>query len=316
MNINVPVRVRPAPCRGRRCAAGSIRTGRSPTCSIRRSTATRCGSSSRSEEYARRYAALRDKMRAHEARCRHRAGRPEPLELRRRHDLADRPLGMARDLLLCGGAARGRADADLLHGRHACGGGAPPGRAGARRRAPEPRRPLRRGDGRAHQGARTRARPRIGLVEIDPRHKDYMPVNQYNDLRDGLPGRRDRVHAQLHPRARRHQERGRARLRAPAGVLCQRAMEAMVAAAKPGATESDLRGAAGRRHPAGRRRHRFPHHRLDPDGEPGDVLRQSAPVRAQARARATSSSWSWPRAIAATRRRSARRSASASRPRW
>src|SRR6266404_3309151 len=30
-------------------------------------------------------------------------------------------------------------------------------------------------------------KPRIGLVEIDPRHKDYMPVNQYNDLRDGLP---------------------------------------------------------------------------------------------------------------------------------
>ena len=30
-----------------------------------------------------------------------------------------------------------------------------------------------------------------------------------------------------------------------AGVLCARAMEAMVAAAKPGVTESDLRGAAG-----------------------------------------------------------------------
>ena len=31
------------------------------------------------------------------------------------------------------------------------------------------------------------SRPRIGLVEIDPRHKDYMPVNQYSDLAAGLP---------------------------------------------------------------------------------------------------------------------------------
>src|SRR5215475_4036318 len=29
--------------------------------------------------------------------------------------------------------------------------------------------------------------PRIGLVEVDPRHKDYMPVNQYNVLRQSLP---------------------------------------------------------------------------------------------------------------------------------
>ena len=48
------------------------------------------------EEYARRYAALRDKMREHKLDCRDRAGRPEPLELRRRHALAHRPLGMAR----------------------------------------------------------------------------------------------------------------------------------------------------------------------------------------------------------------------------
>ena len=30
-------------------------------------------------------------------------------------------------------------------------------------------------------------RGRIGLLEIDPRHKDYLPVNQYNVLREGLP---------------------------------------------------------------------------------------------------------------------------------
>ncbi len=47
-------------------------------------------------EYARRYAALRAKDARAQARRRDRAGRPEPLEFRRRHDLAHRPLGMAR----------------------------------------------------------------------------------------------------------------------------------------------------------------------------------------------------------------------------
>src|SRR5262249_8028672 len=28
---------------------------------------------------------------------------------------------------------------------------------------------------------------RIGLIEIDARHKDYLPVNQYNVLRENLP---------------------------------------------------------------------------------------------------------------------------------
>src|SRR5690242_790173 len=30
-------------------------------------------------------------------------------------------------------------------------------------------------------------RGRIGLMEIDPRHEDYLPVNQYNVLRENLP---------------------------------------------------------------------------------------------------------------------------------
>src|SRR6266550_1110459 len=30
-------------------------------------------------------------------------------------------------------------------------------------------------------------RGRIGLLEIDPRHRDYMPVNQYDTLRKRLP---------------------------------------------------------------------------------------------------------------------------------
>ncbi len=88
-------------------------------------------------------------------------------------------------------------------------------------------------------------RGRIGLVEIDPRHKDYMPVNQYNDLRAGLPEAeivftRSFIHELLVIKS----EEELACVR-KAGVLCQRAMEAMVATARPGATEVDLRGAAG-----------------------------------------------------------------------
>jgi Xaa-Pro dipeptidase len=89
------------------------------------------------------------------------------------------------------------------------------------------------------------ARPRIGLVEIDPRHKDYMPVNQYNDLHAGLPEAeivftRSFIHELVVIKSEAELDCVRR-----AGRLCQHAMEAMVAAAKPGARESDLRGAAG-----------------------------------------------------------------------
>src|SRR5229473_7638063 len=88
-------------------------------------------------------------------------------------------------------------------------------------------------------------RGRIGLVEIDPRHKDYLPVNQYNDLRAGLPDvelvfTRSFIHELVIIKSAEELDCVR-----KAGVLCQRAMEAMVATAKPGATEADLRGAAG-----------------------------------------------------------------------
>jgi Xaa-Pro dipeptidase len=87
--------------------------------------------------------------------------------------------------------------------------------------------------------------PRIGLVEVDPRHKDYMPVNQYNDLRDGLPDAeivftRSFIHELVVIKSEPELDCVRR-----AGVLCQHAMEAMVVAAKPGATETDLRAAAG-----------------------------------------------------------------------
>jgi Xaa-Pro aminopeptidase len=88
-------------------------------------------------------------------------------------------------------------------------------------------------------------RGRIGLMEIDPRHEDYMPVNQYNTLRRELPDA-ELVFTKnfLHDLVVIHSEEELACVR-KAGILCQRAMEAMVARAKPGVKEYELRAAAG-----------------------------------------------------------------------
>jgi Xaa-Pro aminopeptidase len=88
-------------------------------------------------------------------------------------------------------------------------------------------------------------RGRIGLMEIDPRHGDYLPVNQYNVLRRSLPDA-ELVFTKgwLHELMVIHSEEELACVR-KAGVLCQRAMEAMVARAKPGVKEYELRAAAG-----------------------------------------------------------------------
>ena len=89
-------------------------------------------------------------------------------------------------------------------------------------------------------------RGRIGLLEIDPRHKDYLPVNQYETLKRRLPDAELVFTHGFHPRAALGAQRGGARLRAQvAGKLCENAMNAMVARAKPGVTEYELRAAAG-----------------------------------------------------------------------
>jgi Xaa-Pro aminopeptidase len=87
-------------------------------------------------------------------------------------------------------------------------------------------------------------RGRIGLMEIDPRHEDYMPVNQYNTLRSGLPDA-ELVFTKgfLHELLVIHSQEELDCIR-KAGVLCQRAMEAMIARAKPGVKEYELRAAA------------------------------------------------------------------------
>jgi len=88
-------------------------------------------------------------------------------------------------------------------------------------------------------------RGRIGLMEIDPRHEDYLPVNQYNVLRKELPDA-ELVFTKnfLHELVVIHSAEELDCVR-KAGVLCQRAMEAMVARAKPGVKEYELRAAAG-----------------------------------------------------------------------
>src|SRR5919106_3798415 len=88
-------------------------------------------------------------------------------------------------------------------------------------------------------------RGRIGLMEIDPRHGDYLPVNQYNVLREQLPDA-ELVFTKgfLHELVSIHSAEELDCVR-KAGVLCERAMEAMVARARPGVKEYELRAAAG-----------------------------------------------------------------------
>jgi Xaa-Pro aminopeptidase len=88
-------------------------------------------------------------------------------------------------------------------------------------------------------------RGRIGLLEIDPRHKDYMPINQYNTLRQSLPDA-ELVFTQgwMHELLSIHSGEELDCIRR-AGKLCEDAMNAMVARARPGVTEYQLRAAAG-----------------------------------------------------------------------
>src|ERR1700751_4536449 len=88
-------------------------------------------------------------------------------------------------------------------------------------------------------------RGRIGLMEIDPRHGDYLPVNQYNVLKENLPGAElVLTKGFLHELLSIHSEEELECVR-KAGKLCRDAMDAMVERARPGAKEYELRAAAG-----------------------------------------------------------------------
>jgi len=88
-------------------------------------------------------------------------------------------------------------------------------------------------------------RGRIGLMEIDPRHGDYLPVNQFDVLRHNLPDA-ELVFTKglLHELLSIHSAEELDCVR-KAGVLCQNAMTAMVERARPGVKEYELRAAAG-----------------------------------------------------------------------
>jgi Xaa-Pro dipeptidase len=88
-------------------------------------------------------------------------------------------------------------------------------------------------------------RGRIGLLEIDPRHKDYLPVNQYKRLEELLPDAElVFTHGWMHELLSIHSAEELDCIR-HAGLLCERAMAAMLARAAPGVSELDLRAAAG-----------------------------------------------------------------------
>jgi Xaa-Pro aminopeptidase len=88
-------------------------------------------------------------------------------------------------------------------------------------------------------------RGRIGLLEIDSRHKDYLPVNQYNDLKAGLP-EAEIVFTRgiMHELLSVHSEEELDCIR-HAGKLCTNAMRAIAERARPGIFEYELRAAAG-----------------------------------------------------------------------
>ena len=88
-------------------------------------------------------------------------------------------------------------------------------------------------------------RGRIGLLEVDPRHGDYLPVNQYDDLCRLLPDAELVFTKRLmHELLSVHSDEELDCVRT-AGRLVQDALEAIVERAAPGVAEYQLRAAAG-----------------------------------------------------------------------
>ena len=137
-----------------------------------------------------------------QARRRGGARRPEPLELRRRHDLAHRPLGVARAVLLRAGPADGEADHDLFDGRHARRSGAPPRLRRGQGRAALAQRPVRHGDGGAAARVETGEGPH--RPDGDRPAPRRLPAGQpVQHAAQGTAGRRARVHQAIPARPRR-----------------------------------------------------------------------------------------------------------------
>jgi Xaa-Pro aminopeptidase len=86
---------------------------------------------------------------------------------------------------------------------------------------------------------------RIGFMEVDPRHNDYLPVNQFETFKQQLPqAELVLTKGWLHELLSIHSAEELDCVRI-AGKLCQDAMEAIVKRARPGVAEYQLRAAAG-----------------------------------------------------------------------
>jgi len=85
---------------------------------------------------------------------------------------------------------------------------------------------------------------KIGILEVDPRFHDYMPVNQYMALREALPNAAFSFEpGWMHELVYRKSAEELDCIR-KAGHLCEAAMQALVARCKPGMTEYQLKAAA------------------------------------------------------------------------
>jgi len=189
---------------GRTCAAGSDQNGPfSNMFDTPLLSRCRVGSNSRRKNMPGATQALRDKMRAHKLDVVIVPGGPSHWSFGGGHDVAHRPLEWHAISSYVVVPLDAPPTLIFSMGRH------PPLRpcaARSSRRFPMCVRAAAGryggGDGRTHQGTRPSRRRGSALVEIDPRHKDYMPVNQYNDLRDGLPDADIVFTRQLHSRTR------------------------------------------------------------------------------------------------------------------
>ena len=202
---------------------------RSPTCATRRTTATPSRSSSRQAEYARRYAALRAKMREHKLDAVIVPGGPSHWSFGGGMTWLTGHWEWHALVLLRAGAARRRADHDLLDGRHPRRSGAPAGRRSRSRTCATAATAVRRGDGRA--AARTEARARPHRPDGDrpaPRRLHAGQPVQRRCARACPTPRSCSPRSFLHDLVVIHCEEELDCVR-KAGVLCQHAMEAMVA---------------------------------------------------------------------------------------
>jgi Xaa-Pro dipeptidase len=85
---------------------------------------------------------------------------------------------------------------------------------------------------------------KIGILEVDPRFHDYLPVNQYNALKEALPDasfgfESGFMHELVYKKSSEELQCIR-----KAGKLCEAAMEALVDRCRPGVTEYQLKAAA------------------------------------------------------------------------